>query len=269
MTAEGSQGHGGVVPPGANTAHTARMAFGKIVLNEARLAWRNPRGLIFGVGMPALLVVIFGELPKDQVHHSSLGGLTRFNVEVPVLISFVIAALALYGLPVPLASYREQGILRRLSITPARPYWVLAAQLVVNFAFALAGLAIVLVVGAAAFGESAPGSLDGFTLAVLLSVAALFAIGVAIAALAKTAGSAQAIGAALFLPLMFFAGLWLPRQEMTAWLADVSDYSPLGAVSQATQDAIGGMFPTAALLGTLAGYAVVFGFLAARYFRWE
>jgi ABC-2 type transport system permease protein len=251
------------------TAHTARIAFAKIVLNEARLACRNPRGLIFGIGMPAVLVVLFGELPKYQVHHSSLGGLTRFNVEMPVLISFVIAGMALYSLPVPLAGYREHGILRRLSITPARPSWVLAAQVVVNFAFALGGLAIILIVGTAAFGESAPGSPGGFILAVLLSLAAIFAIGLAIAALAKTAGSAQVIGAALFFPLMFFAGLWFPRQEMTAWLKDVSDYSPLGAVSQATQDAIGGTFPAAGLLLTLAGYAVVFGFVAAGYFRWE
>ncbi len=59
------------------TAHTARVAFAKVVLNEARLTWRAPRGLIFGVGLPAFLVVLFGELPKDQVHNSSLGGLTR------------------------------------------------------------------------------------------------------------------------------------------------------------------------------------------------
>jgi ABC-2 type transport system permease protein len=251
------------------TASTARRSFGKIVLNEARLVWRTPRAPLFGVVLPALLVVIFGELPKDQVHHASLGGLTRFNVEVPVLIAFVIAAMALYSLPIPLASYREQGILRRLSITPARPSWVLAAQVAVNLAFALAGLLIVLAVGVTAFGESAPKSLDGFVLAVAASLAALFAIGLAIAALARTAGGAQAVGAALYLPLMFFAGLWLPRQEMTPWLADVSDYSPLGAVSQATQDAIAGTFPPATLLLTLAGYAAVFGFLAARYFRWE
>jgi ABC-2 type transport system permease protein len=251
------------------TANTARRSFGKIVLNEARLVWRTPRALLFGVALPALLVVIFGELPKDQLRHASLGGLTRFNVEVPVLIAFVIAAMALYSLPIPLASYREQGILRRLSITPARPSWVLAAQVAVNLAFALAGLLIVLVVGVTAFGESAPGSLDGFILAIVASLAALFAIGLAIAALARTAGGAQAVGAALYLPLMFFAGLWLPRQEMTPWLADVSNYSPLGAVSQATQDAIAGTFPPAAPLLTLAGYAAVFGLLAARYFRWE
>ncbi len=249
--------------------HTAWVAFVKIVRNEARLAWRTPRGLIIGVGVPALLVVIFGELPKEQVHKSSLGGLTGFIVEVPVLITFVIAAMALYNLPVPLASYREQGILRRLSITPARPWWVLAAQVIVNLALALGGLGIVLAVGAAAFGESAPQSSGGFVVALVLSLAAVFAIGLVIAALARTAGGALAIGAGLLLPLMFFAGLWFPRQEMTAWLADFSKYTPLGAASQALQDAIGGMFPPAALLLALAGYAAFFGFLAARYFRWE
>ncbi|MGH3153630.1 MAG: ABC transporter permease [Streptosporangiaceae bacterium] len=251
------------------TAPTARVAFAKIVLAEARIAWRTPVALIFGVGLPTLLVVIFGETPKSHVHNSSLGGLTRFSVELPVLIAFVIAAMALYSLPVPLATYREQGILRRLSVTPARPSWVLAAQVAINLVLALAGLAIILVLGTAAFGETAPKSMGGFILAVALSLAAVFAIGLAIAALARTAGGAHALGVGLFVPLMFLAGLWFPRQEMTAWLRDVSNYSPLGAASQATQDAIGGTFPAAALLLTLAGYAAVFGFVAARYFRWE
>jgi len=111
---------------------------------------------------------------------------------------------------------------------------VLAAQVIVNLVFALAGLGIVLAVGAAAFGESAPQSPGGFVLAVALSIAAVFAIGLAVSALARTAGGAHAIGAALLLPLMFFAGLWLPRQDMTAWLADVSEYTPLGAAGQVT-----------------------------------
>ncbi len=41
-----------------------RAAFGRIVLNEARLAWRRPIGLIGGVGIPVVLLVIFGELPS-------------------------------------------------------------------------------------------------------------------------------------------------------------------------------------------------------------
>lgn len=246
-----------------------RAAFATILLNEGRLAWRTPIGLGAGVGIPALLVVIFGELPKDQMHKASLGGLTLFTVEVPVLIALEIAMMALLSLPMPLATYREQGILRRLSTTPARPSWVLGAQVVVNLVLALGALAVIMVVGSAAFAEQAPKSIGGFVLSVVLSLSALFAIGLFIAARAKTGMTAYAAGIALLFPLMFFAGLWLPRRQMTPWLQDVSTYTPLGAVSQAIQDSIQGSFPPAALLLTLAGYAIAFGFPAARRFRWE
>ncbi len=56
-----------------------RAAFAQIVLNEARLVWRSPRALVYALGLPVLLLVIFGELPKFQVHKASLGGLTLFD----------------------------------------------------------------------------------------------------------------------------------------------------------------------------------------------
>ena len=63
-----------------------RAAFGKIVLNEARLAWRRPIGLIGGVGIPVLL-----------------------------------------GLPIPLVTYCELGVLRRLSTTSVPQSWLVCA----------------------------------------------------------------------------------------------------------------------------------------------
>ncbi|MFZ2058967.1 MAG: hypothetical protein WAV54_16300 [Acidimicrobiales bacterium] len=101
---------------------------------------------------------------------------------IPVLIALVIAALALWGLPGPLVSYREQGILRRSSTTPVPPSWVLAAQVVINLGLAVMALLMLVVVGTAAFGGDAPKCLGGFVLAIALSVAALFAVGLWIAA---------------------------------------------------------------------------------------
>ena len=69
--------------------------------------------------------------------------------------------------------------------------------------------------------------------------------------------------------MMFFAGLWLPRELMPAVLLDISNYTPLGAAVEAMQDSmLGGTLPAAPLL-VLAAYALVFGFLARRFFRWE
>jgi ABC-2 type transport system permease protein len=244
-------------------------AFAKIVLNEARLVARSPRALVYALALPVLLLVLFGNLKKFQVHKPSLGGLTLFDTYIPVLICMVIALLCLLSLPGPLASYREQGILRRLSTTPAPPAWVLAAQVVINLCLAVLAIFIIVVVGIAAFGEHAPNNIGGFVLAIVLAVAALLSLGLVLAALAKTAQGAYVMGGAVFFPLIFLAGLWLPRPDMPTWLQHISNYTPLGAAVEAMQHSMTGGFPPAAPLLTLAGYTVLLAFLAIRYFKWE
>jgi ABC-2 type transport system permease protein len=246
-----------------------RAAFGKIVLNEARLARRRPVGLIAGVAIPMLLLVIFGELPAFKQTLPGLGGDTIFDVYVPVLIVFGLAMLALLGLPIPLVSYRELGVLRRLSTTPVPPSWLLAAQGAVQLGTAVIMSVAAIVISITAFGVPAPKSPGGLVLSFLLAAAGLFAIGLTIAALARTATAVNVIGRATFFPLIFFAGLWLPRALMPRVLLDISNYTPLGATVQAIQDSMQTGFPPAAPLLVLAAYALVFGFLAQRFFRWE
>lgn len=216
-----------------------------------------------------LLLVIFGSIPAFSKPHSSLGGLTYFDVYLPVLVALVFAGLGLFSLPIPLASYRELGILRRLSTTPLPPSWVLAVQLIINLCLAVAAVVILVVTGVAAFGLRAPQNPAGFLIASVLSATALFAIGLWIAAIARTGRAGAAIGAGFFYPLMFFAGLWAPQQIMPPVLRDISDYTPLGASVQAIQDSVQGTFPPAAALLTMAAYTIMFGYLAVRTFRWE
>ncbi len=82
---------------------------------------------------------------------------------------FALAVLALLSLPIHLAGYREQGILRRMSTTPVPPAWMLTAQVIVNLALAAVALIILVVAGTAGFGLGAPREPGGFTLALLLS----------------------------------------------------------------------------------------------------
>jgi ABC-2 type transport system permease protein len=246
-----------------------RTAFSKIVLNEARLTWRRPVSPIAGVALPVVLLVIFGELAVFHQASARLGGLTEFDVYVPILMVFALAMLALLGLPMPLASYRELGVLRRLSTTPVPRWWLLAAQSLVQLCAAVAALVVVIGMSIAAFGAPAPANPGGLVLSVVLTSAGLFAIGLLIAAAARTAYGASVIGRLAFFPLIFFAGLWLPRPLMPGVLLDISNYTPLGAAVRAIQASMLQGFPPAAPLLVLASYAVVFGYLAQRFFRWE
>jgi ABC-2 type transport system permease protein len=246
-----------------------RAAFGQIVRNQARLAWRLPAGLIFGIGLPMLLLIIFSQIPSFHQAQASFGGLTPFDVYVPILIAMVIAIIGLISLPGPLVTFRDQGILRRLSTTPVPPSWVLAAQLVVAFCITMTSLLILIVVSITAFGLDVPKNPGALLLAIVLSIAALFAIGLCIAAVARTGIAARAIGAAAFYPMLFFSGMWFPRELMSGTLQDISNVTPLGAAVEAIQDSMQGQFPPAEALLVLAGYTLVFALIARRFFRWE
>ena len=246
-----------------------RAAFGQIVRNEARLAWRQPAGLIVGIGISVGLLVIFGEVAVFQQSSARLGGLSAFDVYIPILIAFAIAIIAFTYLPGPLVSYREQGILRRLSTTPVPASWVLAAQLVVQACLMLISVLVLLIVSIVFFGVNTPKSPGGLILAVVLSIAALFAIGLAIAAVARTQGAARGIMAAVLYPLLFFSGLYYPVQLLPGVLQDISHYTPLGAAVQAIQISMNVGFPPVTPLLVLVAYALVFSFVAKRFFRWE
>jgi ABC-2 type transport system permease protein len=250
--------------------HTApRAAFGKLVRSEVKLAWRNPANLLTGVALPLLLLVIFSFIPTFKQQQADLGGLTELDVYVPVLIAMSIALLGLVFVPGPLVAYRDQGVLRRLSLTPVPPFWVLAAQLIVQACIALVALLIVLVMAITVFGVAAPINPGGLILAIILSIAALFAIGLTVAAVAWSGIAARAIGGAAFYPLLFFAGMWYPLELMPPVLRDVAHYTPLGATVEAIQDSMQGQFPPIASLATLAAYAIIFALVARRFFRWE
>ncbi len=246
-----------------------RAAFGQLLRTEWLTVIRQKTVLWAGLGLPVVLLVIFGCIPTFHHSISALGGLTLLDVYLPIVIATGLMGVALYGLPPILASYRELGILRRLSTTPVRPSWLLAVQLVVNAGLAVISILLVLLVGIAAFGLKAPQNPAGFFVAWVLSVLALFTMGLWIASIARTGKAAGLIGAAFFYPFMFFSGMWLPQGLMPAVLRDISHYTSLGASVQALQSATQGSFPPGSSLLVMAVWAIIFGFAAVRSFKWE
>src|ERR1700745_1393513 len=125
--------------------------------------------MIGSIALPLVLMIIFGELTSFHQPSAALGGLTGFDTYVPIIMVLGLTMLTLLGLPTPLVSYRELGILRRLSTTPVPPSWLLAAQVVVQLGIALAGLLIVNVVSVVAFGAPVPTSPAGLALSCLMA----------------------------------------------------------------------------------------------------
>ncbi|MFD9792560.1 ABC transporter permease [Streptomyces sp. NPDC059070] len=240
-----------------------------VLRTEFRLFRREPAGIFWIMAFPTLLLSVLGSIPYFRQPDDSLGRLRPVDVYVPVSVLLALVMAALQAMPPVLTGYRERGILRRMSLTPVRPTALLGSQMALHGAAALVSVALSLTVGRLAFEVRLPGSPAGYVLALALSLVAALSLGALVSALSRTAKIANSAGAALFFPMMFTAGLWLPVRAMPEVLARIVESLPFGAAAQALTQAAAGDWPGWSHLGVLALWTVVLSAAATRWFRWE
>ncbi|WP_427919904.1 ABC transporter permease [Streptomyces sp. cg40] len=240
-----------------------------VLRTELRLFRREPGALFWILAFPTVLLVILGSIPGFRHHEADLGGLRTIDVYVPVTVLLGMIVGALQSMPQTLTGYRERGILRRMSATPVRPTALLSAQMVVYGAAALASALCALTVGRLAFGVRLPKQAFGYLLALLLAILAALALGAVVSALSRTTKIAGAIGSAVFFPMMFCAGVWIPVNSMPDVMARIVGCTPFGAAAEALNRAAAGHWPGWTHLGVLVAWTVLLTAGASRWFRWE
>ncbi|WP_336116125.1 ABC transporter permease [Streptomyces sp. PTD9-10] len=240
-----------------------------VLRTEFRLFRREPGAVFWIFLFPTLLLVVLGSIPSFREADKSLGGLRPVDAYVPIAVLIALIMSGVQSLPQALTGHRERDILRRMRLTPVRPSALLSAQMVVQGTVALASALLALVVGRLAFGVRLPEQPAGYLLALLLAAGAALALGSVVSALSRTTKIASAIGSAVFFPMMFCAGLWLPVQAMPHTLARVVQLTPFGAAARALGEAAAGHWPGWGHLGVLAAWTLLLTAAAARWFRWE
>lgn len=244
-------------------------ALTRITKTEWKLFLREPAAIFFMLSFPPLLLIILGLVPSFREASDDLGGLRVIDLYTPIIITMSIALLSLQGVPQAFAGYREQGVLRRMATTPVKPTVMLAGQLIMFTLVSIAVMVLVLSIAALAFDVAVPRSIPAYLLSYVLCVLAMLGIGLLVAAIARGGRAAGAIGSVLFFPVLFFAGLWLPRAEMPEALRRISDLTPLGAGVQSLSDAAAGQWPQLLHVVVMLVWTVGAGAVAARFFRWE
>ncbi len=238
----------------------------KITAVEARLFFREPGVWLLTILLPTVVLVavglIFGVEPDP-----ALGGQRWIDIFAPSMVVMTLAILGVNLLPARLVKYREKGVMRRLSTTPARPQSVLTAQFIVNMGVAIVSLVVLIAVGNLMFQIPFPKDPIGFAAAFVLGMSALFALGLLVAAVSPTPGIASALFVPLFALVMFLGGVYLPRAMLPEVLIRMGDYTPPGV--QALLDAWSGTSPQLGQLAAMALITIMAGTVAAKRFRWE
>jgi ABC-2 type transport system permease protein len=247
----------------------SRGHFSELLKVEVKLALRTPIGLGMGIGIPTVLLLVFGLIGAASPGNVAGTGLTVIDLWVPTLMVIAFASLGIYILPITLVRYRELGWLRRLSTTPESPSRLLAAQSIINLVLALAAILILIFGSELIFGAPLDVSIPYFVLSVILSIAVMFSLGFVLAALVPSQQVATgACGGLIFLSF-FFSGLWVQPAQVGGTLATIMYYSPQGAADRVLLYSVFNTAPPYTSMLALVAYAAIFAFIAIRYFRWE
>ena len=242
----------------------------RLTRTEARLFLRDKAQVFFVLFLPLALVLGFGSTPGAQDASDDFAGEVPLEALIaPLAVAVLLAIVAYNVVPTHVVSYREKGVLRRLSASPVRASTLLVAVVGVKVLAALVSLVLLLAVGAAAVDLSLPAASLWFLLVFVLSVTSLFSLGMLLAARIPSASAATGIGMALFFPSMFLAGVYVPREHLPDVVGRIGELTPLGAALQAMRDTWIGDAPALLHVVVLVVSTALLGSIAARTFRWE
>lgn len=210
----------------SGTTNTWLRALWTLVVLEARLYIRDPYTAFFALLLPTVLILIFGTIYGNEPK-ARYGGYGTVDVSVPAYTAMILATIGLVSLPVHLASLRERGILRRLSITPVSWLQLLLAELLTTLVLTLLGMTVLFIVARLVYGLRFGGDAVSVALAFLLSAAALFSLGFALGMLLPTSASAQIVGMVLLYPMIFLTGAAMPRELLPERVHEIARFLPL------------------------------------------
>ncbi|MDX1414932.1 MAG: ABC transporter permease [Candidatus Promineifilaceae bacterium] len=235
---------------------------------EFKLQLREPVGTFFTLAFPLLLMVLFGIIFGNEPQEF-LAGFGQIDLSVAGYVAMIIGTIGMLGLPITLSNYREQGILRRLRATPLQSGTVLWAQVIVQVVMAGLGILLLVITGRLLFDLRLPAGNLMILPAIILSAFSFFAVGFAFAGVMPTPRTAQAVGMALFYPMLFLSGAAMPRFIMPETIQRVAEFLPLTQVVILLEDLwLAGTWNVTAVL--IVSFLLVAGLLFSRFtFRWE
>lgn len=238
---------------------------------QLTLLARNPRALVTGLVMPAVLLAL--ELERVQRLGSTAAGLAVLAPRVAGLFLFSTAAIALFTHATSLVVAREDGVLRRWRAAPLSPGAYFAGKIVATVL--AADLAGVILVGVSM--EMAKLHLTAHAAVAMLAVGTLGALafaaaGTALTALISTAQSAQPVLMLTYLPLVFLSGGFGPIASLPHWVTTAMTYLPAQPVVDAMSGALthgGGALMPARDAAVLTAWLAAGLLLSLRFFRWD
>lgn len=229
-----------------------------------RLNFRSKQAIAYGYLMPVLFLIAFASVFR--------GDMPRLSHQLGQLLTITVLGSAAIGLPTALVAERDRGVWRRYRLLPIPPWLLLTGVLVARLAIVVSAAMLQVGLARLLYGTPLPLHTAQTVVAFGLVAFAFLGLGLVIAALAEDVPAVQALGQALFLPMILIGGVGVPLAVLPDWAQQLAGFMPGRYAVEALQlgiaspDAwVGAGYPLLALavIGAAAGLA------GLKLFRWD
>ncbi len=191
---------------------------------------------------------------------------------VPGLLGMNLLGTGMWGVGFPVATARQQKLLKRTMATPMRRSDYLLAFLFARLVWLVLEVGLLMVFARAAFGITVSGSWTAFTGLTVLGALAFSALGLLVASRARTVEAVSGLMNFVMMPMWLLSGTFFSAARFPAWLQPAVKALPLTALNDALRAVINdgaGWAPITAQVALLVAWTVVSFAVALWIFRWE
>jgi ABC-2 type transporter len=233
------------------------------LLLTLRLNFRSKMPVIYGYLVPVFFLIGFA-----AVFGAEQPPLVR---ELGQLLTISVLGGACFGLPTALVAERQQGIWRRYRLLPLATESLVVSTLAARLVLVASAAALQILLAVWIYKMPWP-ALPGQLIVAFVFVAwAFLGMGLVIAMLAETVPAVQALGQAIFLPMILIGGVGVPLRVLPHWAQIVADFMPgRYAVTALNVCVMGGGLPAARFsLAALAVIGAAACLAGGNMFRWD
>ena len=246
-----------------------------LILHQAqydlRAFRRNRQARFFTVALPVIFLVIFVSIfGNDHVGPEHVKASTYY---VPGIAALAVIASSFVNLVISITAQRESGVLKRRRSTPMPAWALIAGRTLAAVTVSLVVMAIVLAIGALAYGVKLPRStIPGVVLTALVGAIAFSCLAYALSTFISNADAAQPTVQAIMLPLYFISGVFITNANLPSGLRAVAKVFPVEHLASGLHHAFNPATHGTGIVWSDIGVLVLWGAIglavALRRFSW-
>lgn len=206
---------------------------------ELRLFMREFFSFFFALVFPVLMLVLFGGIYGNTPIYEG-ADVKMMDISVPAYAVMVIGVTGLMSLPLTLSGYKEKKIYKRFDATPVGKKNIMLAQVVVNIAMTLIGIAILLTAGKLLYHIQIEGTFLTICMSMLFSIAAMFSMGFLFTAIGRDLKSTTLLCYVFYFVMLFLSGATMPDMLFPDTIKKVSALLPMTYAVDLMQGAFAG-----------------------------